>query len=126
MNWWWLIVRTPDAIHVWPVWGETDQPDEALINAARVAVGFPAHDNWPDDGSGYSVALTLGEPHHTLLAQATVGTVADLSKVDPAAVQAYATARVAAGRQAQIDAAKMALMQLDPAGKAAAIAAAGA
>lgn len=111
MNWW-LIIRTPEGAHAWPVWGEDDQPDEALINAARVATGFPAHDQWTE-GSGYDVQLTLGDPHPTLLEQAAVGTRDDLSNVDVRLVTAHADARATAARQSIVDGAKAALVDLD-------------
>jgi hypothetical protein len=114
MNWW-LIIRTPDGIYCWPVWGEHDAPDETLINAARVAVGFPAHDDWIDDGSGHSVSLTLGDLHPTLMARATVGTVADLNEVDAQLVAAHVQARAASMVQARKAAAQRVLADLDDA-----------
>lgn len=115
MNWW-LIIRTPDGVHAWPVWEEHGESDETLINAARVSAGFPAHDQWGNDG--FDIQLTLGDPHPTLLERATVGTVEDLRQVAAVAVTAHADARAAAIRQTQIDAARTAYALLDDPGKA--------
>jgi len=123
----WLIIRQAPSVWVCNL-GDPgalgDEPRELLINRMRVATGFPPVDDWLSDAATRSVAMTFGEPHPTLMAAATVLTVDDLTKVDPAAVAAHAQARAEAARQAQIDAAQTVLAQLHPDDLAAVVAAA--
>lgn len=93
----WLILHSPDASWVWRFGQPGDEERNHLIGAARVLTGFPAHDDWISDGSGWSLTLTDGEPHHSLMARATVN--ADLSVVDTAAMNTYA-AELKAAREA--------------------------
>lgn len=112
----WLIIHTPDGVFVWPVWEDDAEPDASLIDAARVLVGYPADDipvRTDTDTDGYDIQLAPGEPHASLLARATVGSVADLRKVDATAVATHVQARVAAARQSTVDAAKAVLANLD-------------
>ena len=113
MNWW-LIIRTPTGVFAWSVWGENDEPDEALIDAARVLTGVPADDGWIFDRS-YDLQLTRGEPHPSL--QATISAVADLLAVSDITLNTYRAERIRVGRQTQIDAVKAAYDLLDAAAR---------
>jgi hypothetical protein len=93
---WWLIIKTPQAVHCWNIGNPDDLGRDDLLDRARVASGFPASDDWISNGSGYDLQITYGEPHPSLLERATVGTVADLSKVDAELVAQHADARRAA------------------------------
>lgn len=113
---WWLIIEAPgDNIYAWEVWPNGEPPDETIINAARVAVGFPADDRWVTDGSGWDVQLTLDRPHDKLMARATAGALDDLRKIDPAAVQEHADARAEAARVVDTTDLRARLAELDEA-----------
>jgi hypothetical protein len=113
VNWWLIIRNQAGEIFAWEVWPDGELPDDQLINAARVAVGFPADDAWSMDGTGWDIQLTLDRPHKTLMDRATVGTVETLGKADPAAVQAHADARAEATRRAHIDELRARLAGMD-------------
>jgi len=114
----WLIIRTPGGVQCWDLGHPTDVERELLVNAARVAVDFPAHDEWAHDGSPWDVQVTFGQPHPSLLARATVGSVADLAAADPAAIATHQAQRVVAASQDRIGAARAVLAALDPAERA--------
>jgi hypothetical protein len=91
MTEWWIIIHAPEGgVYAWPAGGD---PGDAELNAARTLVGFPPNDDWIDDDSGWQLMLTNGEPHHTLMERAIVGTLADLNKVDPTAVAEHSETR---------------------------------
>jgi len=111
---WWLIIHTPDGPWCWPV-GEDEAERERLVNAGRVLAGFPADETWVDDGSVWTVMLTLGEPHGSLLVSAgdRVGTLADLRKVPGKQVDAHQIARAEWARVRNVEAFSAALASLD-------------
>jgi hypothetical protein len=113
----WLIVHTPDQVYVWNL----GQPDETTLDAAlfaaRTAVGFPAHDQWP--GGPHSLGLAPGRPHTTLMARARVGALEQLAQVPADDVAAYRDQYASNVRQAAIDSAASVLAALDPAALAA-------
>lgn len=99
MNWW-LIIHTPTGdVYTWEVWPEGDEPDDAVINAARVAAGYPADDAAVRE-DGWDIQLTLNRPHDKLMARATARHRDDLRKVDPAEVAQHADERAANARRA--------------------------
>jgi hypothetical protein len=110
---WHLYARTPEASFVWPV--GPPPLDEDVVNAARVLAGFPTHENWIDDGSGYDLSHSPGDPHpgYVELHQPVYGTLADLRKVDRTAVAEHAAARAQWHRDRHLDAVKAALGALD-------------
>lgn len=110
----WLIVHTPDGPLCWNLGSPTDDELEPLINAARLAAGVPANEDWIQDGSGFAVMLTRGAPHDTLLARATIGAVAELRAADRAAVEEHAAGRRAAAHERSVAAATNALAGLPP------------
>lgn len=110
----WLIVHTPDGPLCWNLGSPTDDELEPLINAARLAAGVPANEDWIQDGSGFAVMLTRGEPHDTLLARATVSPVAELRAADRAAVEEHAAGRQAAAHERHVAATKNTLAALPP------------
>ena len=110
----WLIIGTPSGIRCWDL-GEPDDDERAtLVEAARVLMDFPAHDEWVLTQTPFDVQLTEGEPHPTLLERATVGTVDELRTADPAAVEEHAAARRAAARERDVEAMKTALAAMSP------------
>jgi len=112
-----LIIQIGADAHVWPLGTERVDEQEALVQAARVALGIaPEVTGLPD--SGATIAITFGEPHHTLMARATLGTADDLLKVDRARVAAHAAARADIARRVHIDAVRAAYALLDEQGKA--------
>lgn len=124
----WLILRVPGGTYVWNL-GHPDpaELDEAVMRA-RAFADFPATDTWMHDtGSAEqfvapgvpprttpttSLAVTFGEPHEKLLADAVIGP--DLSKVSAKAVDAYRAEYAANTHQAQVDATVAALAGLHP------------
>lgn len=114
-----LIIHMGPEVHVWDLGDAGVDQLERLVFAARISLDIPpAVTGFPGD-SGVVVMVTQGEPHHTLMARAKVGTAEDLAAVDPAAVSAYQTARADAHRDVQLEAARAALADLDPAALAA-------
>jgi hypothetical protein len=73
MTHWWLIIRTPDGMHIYEL-GEVDGEDlSAAIMARAAEVGVP--DDWyarPEEG--WELSLTAGEPHPSVMEQATTVT----------------------------------------------------
>lgn len=77
-NHWFLIVRAPDGMHVfWCGPYDTSGPDAdaaatalgALVETYKVELGVPAdHVDNPD----WDLSLSMGMPHPTLLARATL------------------------------------------------------
>jgi hypothetical protein len=113
----WLVIILGEQAWLWNL-GQAEQDELVdLVNAARVIAGFPASDDWSQDpaGRGMSVAFTFGEPHHTMMARATVGTVEQLRGVDRAKVRAHARARELDARAARIASAKAAFGDMAPA-----------
>ena len=110
---WWLYIRTPDANFVWPV--GPPPLDDDVVNAARVATGFPAHENWIHDNQGYDLSYSPGEPHprYVELHEPVHGTPEDLRKVDRTAVAEHVAAREQWQRNRHLDAVKAALAELD-------------
>lgn len=108
----WLILHTPDG--VWCADLGDPGPDELerLLNAARVATGFPANDDWVADGSDWDIQLG-GPPPPSVLETATVASAADLEAVDRTAVAKHAEARRTAARQAQVIDVQAMLASLD-------------
>lgn len=78
----WLTIGTPGGVHCWPLADPDDPTPEVL--AARAAVGFPAHDAWPEM-SGWDLQLAPGRPHDLTLAGATVHEPGSLVPADGAA-----------------------------------------
>lgn len=105
----WLIIHTPGGVYCWDLGAPADDEREDLVNRARVLASVPAQDVWPGDGTGYVIMLSYGEPHATLLARATVGTVGDLAAVDVAAVEAHQAGRDELARQERLAGATAAL-----------------
>jgi hypothetical protein len=107
----WLIIHTPTGSWVWDL--GTPTPDERgdLTNRARVMAGFPANNDWvgSDDAA---VMLTYGRPHDSLMARATVGTVADLARVNDDESARYAAAMAEVHQRIMVDAARDALLAL--------------
>lgn len=113
---WWANIRTPQGRFLWPL-NEGDEPDNRLVMAARHLVGFPTHSDWIDE-SEWDIMLSQGDPHPNLLAQATVGTTAELKKVTKTKVDAYEAGMAETVKAAKRDAAKRALDALDDAARA--------
>lgn len=114
----WIIIRTPLGVHVW-------EADIDLVDAARVAAGFPVGDAWALDDGEWDLAVDPGDdpPHPSLLAGAlVVGTADDLRAVDPKALEAHKLECLRVRRQTQIDSVKAAYAALDEEGKAAVLA----
>lgn len=108
---WWLIVQHRGGEPmVWHLGGATDRDLAELVDAARVAMGIPADDG--GTSAQWDLQLTYDEPHHTLLARATMRDPAELLAVTPAALDEYRAAVHAAGRQGRLEAARAALSQL--------------
>lgn len=109
----WLIIHLHEKVWVANLAEETDV--DSLVDAARVLAGFPSTDDWWQDPTDMSVILTMGEPHPTLMARATVLTVEQLRGASPADVAEDRRQRAEAARGARVAAARAALAQLDPA-----------
>lgn len=128
----WLIIHTPGQPYVWNLGelGDDYELRERLVYAARLSVGFPATDDWatnpqiteqfvadglpPREVLASSVMLSPGEPHHTLMARAVVGTRAELEAVSADAVDAYRRDHLDSQRRAAVEAHAAALASLDP------------
>lgn len=116
---WWLIVNTPSGVHCWPVGG---LDHTAAVLAAKSILGVPPGPDPMVDASPWDVQLTCGEPHPTLLAQATIRETTELHSVDPAALAAYAAAEAAAHSGGYEQAVREALAALDDARRSAVLA----
>jgi hypothetical protein len=112
MNEWWLIIHAPGGPWCWPLGGDQSER-ERLVAAGRVLAGFPADEAWVDDDSKRAVMVSLGEPHQTLIARATVGTLADLRKVDPTLVDAHQAGRAQWSHTRQVEAVALLLATMD-------------
>jgi hypothetical protein len=112
MNEWWLIIHAPGGPWCWPLGGDQSERDR-LVAAGRVLAGFPADEAWVDDDSKLAVMVSLGEPHPTLIARATVGTLADLRKVDQALVDAHQAGRAQWSHTRQVEALALMLATMD-------------
>lgn len=110
----WLIIHTADGAHLWNLGQPTDDERETLTNAARVVVGFPAHDRWPFEGDGWTLALSFGEPHPSLVDRAEAHTRQSLARVPHRDVAAHAQARRSDADARSIKAAQEHLLSLDP------------
>jgi hypothetical protein len=112
MNAWWLYIRTPSGNFCWSV---GSPPSDDVVNAARVVTGFPAHDDWAEDGSGFDLSTAPGDPHAEYLQrhQPTIGTLAALLAVDRAAVAEHAAARAEWGRARDVEVVATMLSTLD-------------
>lgn len=117
---WWLIIHTPDGPWCWAIGDPGDDERERLVAAGRVLAGFPADETWADDDSPWNVQLTLGQPHHTLIARAHeahdaagVGTVTNLRAVKAELVDAHQAAREEWHKARYVDAVALALAGLD-------------
>jgi hypothetical protein len=122
MSDWYLYVRTPDGNFCWKV-GEPPLTED-VVNAARAHAGFPTHDNWFDDNSGFDIQYSPGDPHpdYLELHAPQMLDVGHLHKVDREAVTAHADARAQWYADRQVRAVKDALTSLDPAVLAAVLA----
>lgn len=109
----WLIVHTPDGPHVWNLGEPDDATREDLILRAKVAVGFPAGDQWLADLQRWNCMLSGGEPHPKLTARATVHTLAELDAIGQGDLQSYRDRCHEACRTAQLEAARLAIAGLD-------------
>lgn len=111
----WVIIRAGGMVHCFDLGDEApDGTVQLLVAAARVLVGFPAHDDWVADPE-LDVQLTFGEPHPTLLARPGMrGTASDLMAVDPVAIADHQLQRHQTAAAARIAAVKAALAALDP------------
>lgn len=107
MNWW-LIIKTPTGVHAWQVDDDPDPADTAL--RARVLLDMPPGDRWQIEPNGWDVQLTPGPPHPNLAA--TERPVAELARVNAAAVADYAAAGQADAEQVQVAAAREVLAGL--------------
>lgn len=112
---WWLILHTPDGPHVWDLGDPDDTTRGELVERARTLIGFPVAESWLSDYEHWHPMLSYGDPHPTLLAKATVHDVADLAKVPAVQLDDYRRRCHESVRQAQLDAARAALANLDPA-----------
>lgn len=108
---WWLIVRhQAGEPAVWHLGDATGRDLADLVDAARVVLGIPAGDS--GSSAEWDVQLTYDEPHHTLLARATMRDPAELLAVTPEAVFEFRAAVHAAGRRGRLEAARDALAEL--------------
>lgn len=118
---WWLIVRIGDVFHCWLVGDTSDENRTAeLIDRARIAVGFPAGDDWIlEEERRNAVQLTLGDPHPVLMAQATVHDLSALDRVTVPELEAYRAACENARDAALMQAARNMLRAMKPEQRAA-------
>lgn len=115
----WLVIRHSDQTWAWNLGPANHAARYDLVMRARVACGYPIGLDWVPDPSLGQITVSPGEPHQTLLDQATVGTLADLLAVDDAKVADLVATLAEQDRQRQIDVALIVLANLDPAGLAA-------
>jgi hypothetical protein len=110
----WLVIHTAaGAVHAWNL-GDADlETREHATWAARAQLAFVADDSWVTSEDPSSVAITFGQPHHTLMAVAQVGTLADLQAVKPAVVAAYRDEYAKTQRATAIESAHRMLAGLD-------------
>ena len=109
---WWLIIYYAGLFWVWNLGTPDDANRDELIHRGRVAAGVPPDNDWVD--SGNSISLSPGRPHDSLMARATLGTVADLARLDDAVVAEYEDTLAEVYRQIQMEAVQAALATLDP------------
>ncbi len=74
MNDWWLIIRVPGGeLHLYQL-GDVSGDQQAAAVAVQAAKHGVPDDWWPRKDEGWDQSLTMGEPHPSLLAQATTVT----------------------------------------------------
>ncbi|MES2211024.1 MAG: hypothetical protein V4515_12730 [Chloroflexota bacterium] len=118
----WLVIRHGGGTWAWNLGPADDEARYDLVARARVACGYPTGLDWFADPEQAQITVSPGEPHQTLLARATVGTLADLAAVDAGRLAELLEHLAAQDRQRQVDAALAVLGQLDPAALAAVLA----
>ena len=73
MNDWWLIIRTPEGLHLYQL-GDVDGEAQAEAVELRAEQHSVPDDWWSRKNEGWDRSLGTGEPHPSLLAQATTVT----------------------------------------------------